>query len=80
MDRAIQKVRNVRVVDNYKNTTEERKARSKVKPLTDRKQESKGRVNQAGPLDVRRNTPNLGRGKLKTMVMGQTLVKVMYFL
>lgn len=54
---------------NYEDSTEERKVRSKVELLTDRKQESKENINQAEPSDVRRNTLSLGRQKQKTMVI-----------
>lgn len=69
MGRAIQMVRCIHAVSNYEDWTTERKARSKVKLITDRKQESKERINQTEPSDIRRNMLSLGRLKQKTMVI-----------
>ena len=59
--REMRRVRSIRVA-NYGDTAEERKARSKVKLLTDKKRgikrKSKARL---GPSAVRRNTWSLGR-------------------
>ena len=60
--RDMRRVRSIRVANNYGDAAEERKARSKVKLLTDKKwgikRKSKVRL---GPSAVRRNTWSLGR-------------------